>query len=127
MFLYCESDNNWDRFYLPNIGDIKELKEYVKNNTPIEAYLLRRRYKNTIYSKEDCNFVHLYLNNYLHYRSIYGYFYHYKDEIEKIEKICNCSNCYENREWGSCVYIKDETGCKNFKEKPMGLFRRLFE
>lgn len=124
MFLYCESNNNWDKFYLPNIDDMDELKQYVKNNMPIDAYLLGNRHKGTIYNKEDCNFVHLYLNNYLHYRSIYGYFSD-EETIENIEKTCNCNNCTKNDGW-HCVYVKTDSGCKYFKEKPIGLLKKLF-
>jgi len=104
---------------------MEELKKYAKENIPIESYLLRRRYKRTIYLREDATLVHLYLNNYLHYFELIGYL----GDQEMIKAIDNiCKNCVHHSDYDwECTYIKDDSGCKNYKEKPINIFVKMMK
>jgi len=125
LFICCESNDNSDRFFLPDINSMEELKKYAKDNIPIESYLLYRRYKRTIYLKEDVTFVHLYLNNYLHYYEIIGYLGDQK-MIQEVDNYCKSCSHHSDYDW-ECTYIKNDSGCKNYKEKTISIFVKLMK
>jgi hypothetical protein len=131
MFIRCRTDNSSDEYYLPEINNMDELKEYERNNIPVEAYLLGGRCNRTIYAIEDMNFVHLNLNNYLYFYEIVGYYAdqeRIKEKLKALQEAC-CYNCRKNSDYSSnCVYVDDEHGgCKKHEERPMGFFERLFK
>lgn len=118
MIIRCETNNDWNRFYLPDINSMQELKEYADKNIPVECYMLGGRHRHSIYLEEDMRFVHLYLNNYLQYYEITAYILT-EEKLDKINKTV-CLNCYNNHDYDLCCkYIKEELGCKNYIEKPI--------
>jgi NTP pyrophosphatase (non-canonical NTP hydrolase) len=118
MIIRCETQNDYDRFYIPDKNSLDELKEYAENNMPIKCYKLGCRSKYSIYLEEELKEVYLYLNNYLHYYNVLGYLMT-EDEYEKIQeeqcKKCKnysynwgCNNCYEKSKNDICLNFEEE-------------------
>jgi hypothetical protein len=125
MIIRCETNNDYNRFYLPDITTMEELKKFADKNIPIKCYMLGGRYKYRIYLIDDMRLVHLYLNNYLQYYEIRGYIFDEK-ELDELDKNI-CSNCKHNKEGCSftCEYEEVDSGCKNYQEKQMSKFKKF--
>ena len=115
MFIRCETNNKWDRFYIPNIETMKDLKEYADKDMPIECYKLTFNHFGDIYFKEENQLVHLYLNNFLYYKQIEISMMS-ESEWELLYKN-NCKNCTHNSSYHCRFEFTLEDNCKSFKKQ----------
>lgn len=118
MFIRCETDNHYDRYYLPDINELIDLKVYADTNMPIKCYKVDYRYLNNVYLEEDLIEVYLYLNNYLHYYKLYSYLKTIEEYENILEEQCSLCSDYKHN-WGCQSTYKENKNnkCYNYKEK----------
>jgi hypothetical protein len=97
MIIGCETQNDCDRFYIPDKNSLDELKEYAKNNMPIKCYYVNRIRKRCIVIENNLKEVHLYLNNYLFYKDISDYYILLTQKEFDNFYSSQCKLCYKNK------------------------------
>ncbi|GAA4879190.1 hypothetical protein GCM10023310_69150 [Paenibacillus vulneris] len=118
IHIRCEDTRgNYERFVIPDVNTIDELKEYADKNLPIKCFRMGSRHKSAIYIEEEFETVYLYLNQYAFYKQIHPYIMR-KDEFERLT-VTQCTTCaLESRDYGwYCSFKNSESDCSNYEKK----------
>lgn len=114
MYIQCEKDGWYDRFYLPKINNLEVLREYKIEKQPIEAYKIEYSHTGHVFFKEESIRVNLYLHSYQYHYEIFPSVM-IKSDYEELQKTY-CNNCSRYNDF-MCEGKLTYDGCESFIKK----------
>lgn len=119
MLITCVTSNGYEnKFYLPSINSIDELKEYADKNIPIKCFEAYHMTCNDVFIKEALKECYVYLNNYMYYKVTDDKYnvLTYKENNFLVKTYCN--NCSNTNSYGCLKFYNksEDLSCKNFEK-----------